>query len=282
MREKYNKKILFGCSFLAYLSVVSCSTFFKQNSTLKQGQDAKIASLESEINRLNSEILTLQQDNNTSKKMLSSIQNDLQSQNEELSTQKKNIAILGRGLRSGIFEELPEDKTNNMVKSLSSSSMLPDLTNGRSGFIDQQSAINTTPNGTKEKKEDLQGPKELLANAEIKMRKYEFKDALAKLDELKKKFPDYNDNGRSFLLSAEAWLKLKEYDNVIPEIRNFYLKYPTNADIAYAKLLEGQANEGNGSFEKAAMLYNEVISLSPQSSLAQSARDGMLRMRDQK
>ncbi|MES2615658.1 MAG: outer membrane protein assembly factor BamD [Bdellovibrionota bacterium] len=226
-------------------------------------------------------VLNLERDNDISKKLISAIQNDLQSQNEEVATQKKNISILNRGLRSGIFEELPGDKQANAVKNLSST-MLPDFTNGRSGFQDASGKMMAAPVAVDLKKDTILEPKDLLANAEIKIRKSEYREGLMKLDELRKKFPNYDDNGRSFLLAAEAWLKLKEYNNVIPEIRNFYLKYQTSADLAYAKLLEGQANEGNGSFEKAATLYNEVISLSPQSTLAQTARDGMLRMRDQK
>ena len=76
--------------------------------------------------------------------------------------------------------------------------------------------------------------------------------------------------------------KLKDYNNVLSEIHSFYLKYPENADLTYAKLLEGQSNEGLGRYESAASLYGEVISLSPQSAYAAKARNGMLRMRDQK
>ena len=258
--------ILFNCS------IISC------NSTAGlTDHEKRIGELEDSVTHFKSEIANLEQDNESSKKLIASMQNDLQSQNEEIETQKKNISILKRGLRSGIFEELPSDTANNKAKN-SNTTLLPDFVNGRTGFTENP----MLPIEMKENKQDPVGPKELLAYAEIKIRKSEFKEGLIKLDELRKKFPNFDDNGRSFLLSAEAWLKLKEYNNVTPEIRNFYLKYPTSADLAYAKLLEGQATEGNGSFEKAATLYNEVISLSPQSTLAQSARDGMLRMRDQK
>lgn len=266
------------------LIIIACVSLYSCQSTSQdiKENDKKITALEEAMNSLKFQIANIEQDNTISKKLMASMQNDLQSQNEEIATQKKNIDILKRGLRSGIFEELPEDKKTNTTEKNENMTMLPDFVNGRSKFTENSETIKSTASDTNETKEDPIGPKELLANAEIKIRKSEFKEGLLKLDELKKKFPNFDDNGRSFLLAAEAWLKLKEYNNVIPEIRNFYLKYPTSAELAYAKLLEGQATEGNGSFEKAATLYNEVISLSPQSTLAQSARDGMLRMRDQK
>lgn len=233
-----------------------------------------------ELEQLKDQIKTLINDENESKKLLMSIQMDLQSQREILATEKKNIAILRRGLRSGMFEELPEDKHNIELKD-TSKTMLPNLLNSHTGFTENKdTAIDTKPSAIIDKDSPV-GPKELLTSAQLKIQRDQLKEGLKDLDELKKNYPNFDDNGRSFLLAAEAWLKLKQYNNVIPEIQNFYLKYPSNAELAHAKLLEAQATEGNGLFEKAANLYAEVLSLSPRSSYAQAARDGMLRMRDE-
>ncbi len=282
IRNSLSIFFLFSLTFLT----ISCNSSGLHNideteETLTNDPKKRITNLESSMSNLKFQLKNLAQEYEISKKILSSLQNDMQSQNEELATQRKNIDILKRGLRSGLFEELPDDTTINPIKN-NNSTMLPDFTNGRSSFTDRANFLNSVSSGKTLNTNDPIGPKQLLASAEIKIRKAEYKKGLVELEELKKKFPNFDDGGRSFLLSAEAWVKLKEYENVLPEIRSFYLKYPTSAELAYAKLLEGQAYEGNGSFEKAATLYNEVISLSPQSTLAQSARNGMLRMSDQK
>lgn len=203
-----HRKLLCMSAFSLYLSVISCSTFSSKNTETSQDQEKRLAKLEENVSHLKFHVSELQQDNALSKKLIGAIENDLQAQNEELATQKKNVSILNRGLRSGIFEELPEDRANNSVKKLSSS-MLPDFANGRSGFDDSNNVTSMMPIENLETNEDPIGPKELLASAEIKIRKAEFKDGLLKLEELKKKFPNFDDNGRSFLLSAESWLKLK-------------------------------------------------------------------------
>ena len=84
------------------------------------------------------------------------------------------------------------------------------------------------------------------------------------------------------LLSSEAWLRLGEYNNVFNELRTFYIKFPNTPYLAHAKLLEAETYEKLNSKSKAAQIYQEVITLSPQSTDAQNARDGMLRMRDSK
>jgi TolA-binding protein len=288
MRKKLNKISYLINYFIITTVIISCQS--QKNAQTTEMIEAsnkltenKVDNLDKVIKELNEQILFLKKENEESKSQLASLHSKIDSQSEEIATDKKNISILNRGLRSGLFQELPEDKNIKKEKKEKKSNltMLPDLVNGRSEFT-QTNSLTEETNDDLFSNTDITGPKTLLANAEIKIRRSEFKDGLNKIEELKKKFPNYDDNGRSFLLAAEAWLKLKEYNNVIPEIRNFYLKYPISAELSYAKLLEAQANEGNGSFEKAAALYNEVISLSPDTPQAKTARNGMLRMRDQK
>ena len=263
------------------LAFSSCKTVDEPPIEKSQESQKGFEEIEKSIAQLKDQVAALQEQASANQKNVISLQNEFQSQNEEIMTQKKNISILNRGLRSGIFEELPEDIPKAKLKE-SKTTMLPDFVNGRSGFSEEKSELNRLEKDISNKKDSNIGPKDLLAHAEIKIRKSELKEGLIELDELKKNFPNFEDNGRAFLLAADAHIKLKEYDNALPEIRKFYLKYPTSVDIIYAKLLEAQCFEGKGSFERSANLYNEVISLSPQSRYAQLSKDGMLRMRDQK
>lgn len=276
MKNKHLMLYPIMCSFL----IISCNTT-ESSSPKNKEQHKVIIDLREQVQQLNDQISALQEENDENKKTNAIIENSYQSQREEIATLKKNIEILKRGIRSGIFEEFPED-TKETDSTAPHKTMLPDFTYGRTGFSETSEDLRTLPLSSKRKNEEAVGPKELLANAELKIRKSDFKMGLIQLDEFKKNFPNFDDKGRSFLLSAEAWINLREFNNALPEIRSFYLKYPTSPELAYAKLLEAQAFEGNESFEKAANLYNEVIYLSPQSKYAKSARESMQRMRDRK
>ena len=277
MKNKSIYLFLFPLSFL----LGSCQTKPPKELNKINENSAKLNEIDQKLIDLQMKTSRLQQENEEANKTISSLENEVQSQNEMILSQKKNISILKRGMRSGLFEELPEDAQDEPLKN-DKTSPLPNLTNGRSGLTEDLHLGKEDVPTKSEGRDYPIGPKELLASAEIKIRESHFKEGILQIDELKKKFPNFDDNGRSFLLAAEGWLKLKDYNNVLSEIHSFYLKYPENADLTYAKLLEGQSNEGLGRYESAASLYGEVISLSPQSAYAAKARNGMLRMRDQK
>ena len=256
MKNKSIYLFLFPLSFL----LGSCQTKPPKELNKINENSAKLNEIDQKLIDLQMKTSRLQQENEEANKTISSLENEVQSQNEMILSQKKNISILKRGMRSGLFEELPEDAQDEPLKN-DKTSPLPNLTNGRSGLTEDLHLGKEDVPTKSEGRDYPIGPKELLASAEIKIRESHFKEGILQIDELKKKFPNFDDNGRSFLLAAEGWL---------------------NADLTYAKLLEGQSNEGLGRYESAASLYGEVISLSPQSAYAAKARNGMLRMRDQK
>lgn len=80
------------------------------------------------------------------------------------------------------------------------------------------------------------------------------------------------------LNSIEMLFALKKYNNVLTAMRNFYLKYPKSGLLQRAKIVEARTYEKLGKAERAATVYGEVISLSPQTDYANEARAGMLRM----
>ncbi len=120
------------------------------------------------ILNLQNRVTSLEADNTQSKSLIASLKVDLQSQKEEMQTQKKNIAILKRGLRSGIFEEFPDDNPLNNLKD-TSQTMLPDLSGGKSGFIDGKSPYINSDGRKIEAGNQAISASQLLANAEIKI-----------------------------------------------------------------------------------------------------------------
>ena len=63
------------------------------------------------------------------------------------------------------------------------------------------------------------------------------------LNKLKKNYPNYDDKGHSYLLSGESWLRVREYNNVLNELRTLYQISHNSPELAHAKLLEGETYE---------------------------------------
>ncbi len=253
---------------------------FDNLDSVNKDHEMRIFALENTIKKLNFQINDLSNDNNISKRIISLLKNDTGSLNEQIATNRKEIEIIKRGLRSGIFED--QTSFDKQSKSSLGVTMLPDMTESRDIYTDKNNLTKVPLQSATATANEPIGPAQLIADAEIKLRQAQYGEAIISLNNMKKNYPNYDDNGKSLILSSEAWLRLGEYNNVFSEIRTFYIKYPNNPDLAHAKLLEGETYEKLNSKSKAAQLYQEVITLSPQSTDAQSARDGMLRMRDAK
>ncbi|KAB8030003.1 tetratricopeptide repeat protein [Fluviispira multicolorata] len=249
---------------------------------INKEQDKRILKLEKENKTLSFQVTDLIQDNRVSKKMITQLRNDVFSLSEVISTNRREIEIIKRGLRSGIFEDL--NPANKSPSSATGQSMLPDILESRYSFEERQNSI--TPESPKTEMNQPTAhslsPSQMLANAEIKIQQAQFGEAIVTIEDMKKNFPNYDDGGKSYILAAEAWFKMREYNNTFNELKSFYLKYPASSELSHAKLIEGKAYEKMDQKNKATDLYQEVITLAPQSNDAQNAREGMLRMRDAK
>ncbi|APJ04175.1 tetratricopeptide repeat protein [Silvanigrella aquatica] len=245
-------------------------------------REKHIMILENEIKKMSYQVNDLSQDNIVSKKVISYLKNDMNSLNEQLLSQRKEIEILKRGLRSGIFED--QASFEKQPPGIAGVTMLPDMMESRDIYTDKKMDSGGIPlqSATMMSNNEPMGPPQLLSEAEKKLTQGQFNEALTILNSIKKNFPNFEDNGKSLLLASEAWLRLGEYNNVFNELRTYYVKFPNTPELAHAKLMEGQTYEKLNSKSKAAQVYQEVISLSPQGTDAQNAREGLLRMRDAK
>lgn len=243
------------------------------------------------LEKIETMLYNLKIENETTKKNVSLLKQEMQANREELLSQKRNLEILRQGVRSGIFQDTYTDDSKTPQSTAAKESgrdehtpvSLPSFALGQEHFSEPDSSLEKEPSANTQIKKDFPtNPQELLALAADNIRKTNYQAALKLLNNLRQQFPNYDDQGESELLTAQSWLKLKEFDQVIPPLRNFYLKYPTSAHLAYAKLLEAQAQEANGNLESAGRLYHEVVSLSPESDCAELAKNGVLRIRNKK
>lgn len=247
--------------------------------SIDKNHEIRILSLENTVKKLDFIINDLNQDNIISKKIISLLKNDVNSLNEQITTNKKEIEILKRGLRSGIFEDqtsIDKQSPNNI-----GITMLPDMNEGMTILSDKNN-INNQKKISSQRLDDPIGPTQLIVNAENNLRLSKYEEVILILDNLKKNYPNYDDKGRSLLLSSEAFLRLENYNNVFNDLKVFYIKYPNSSELFHAKLIEGEAFEKLNNKSKAAKLYQDVCSLTPQSVDCQNAKEGLLRMRDAK
>lgn len=282
--RNYNEDKMMNEEKTENAAILSAASKFDVLEFSGKNHEFRIVDLENQIKKLNYLVSDLAHDNTVSKKIISILKNDVSSLLEQLATNKKEIEIIKRGIRSGIFED--QDLLEKQPPASLGISMLPDMTDGREVFTEKKESSLLSPKYSTSMRENTlaepTGPAQLLAEAEIKLRQAQYGEAILELNKLKKNYPNFDDKGHAYLLSGESWLRLGEYNNVLNELRTFYIKFPNSPELAHAKLLEGETYEKLNNKSKAAQLYQEVITLSPQSTDAQNARDGLLRMRDSK
>lgn len=101
-----------------------------------KNHEFRIVDLENQVKKLNYLINDLTQDNNVSKKIISILKNDVSSLTEQLATNKKEIEIIKRGIRSGIFEDQGSGEKQSPANI--GLSMLPDLNEGRDMYTEKK------------------------------------------------------------------------------------------------------------------------------------------------
>lgn len=252
-------------ALLLILSQVGCATF--PTGTQSPGRDHE------KLLEQQQQLELLVKDHAISKQHIAGLNSDVRSLFEQVSTLKRQLEVVRRGMRSGVFEEFAD--TGKFDVAHEKGPALPDLSFGRVQ-VSSVDSVRTQDEGLKLL------PEQLLADAELKMQRAQFGEAVVILTEIEKSAPNMRDEGRSLLLLAECWNKLGQFDNAQVVLRSFYLNHPTSPHVLKGKYLEALSNEGRGLKGRAVVLYREVVAGGPQTSLAQSAREAMQRLRDAK
>lgn len=234
----------------------------------------------------------LKAQNEKSKLHIAKLELEVQSLKEGVASLKRNVQVLNRGARSGVYYEDPNvdgtqtnlgfdelgSETGKTSESTASVLDVPTAKIDLHGIENRVTFEEAKPVET----DDVSVTGKMLAEAQLKMSKGQYGEAVVVLKELQTRFPDAQDGGAATLLQAEAWVQLKSYENVMPLLRSFYLKYPHSADLLRAKNIEARTYEGLGSKEKAANLYREIIAAGPTTAFAKDARGALQKLRDER
>lgn len=265
-----------------------------------------------ELDVIKESMQKVQADSKAAQGQVAHLTHEVQALRESLMHARRQIEILHRGSRSGLFEShTPIDvpASRDIAKATLPASLKPGtpaapdkttpLAAGAKGASAEEEHEDSDENTDEAEENEAAAsphsgaagatadtstvenlPTSLLADAEIKIQRAQYGEAVVSLSELQRKYPNNNDGGLSLLLLAECWYKLGESDNALVPLRSFYLKHPNSPDLLKGKLIEAQVNEKSGAREKASVVYKEIIALGPQTLYAQKARSGLARLRD--
>ncbi|MBX9702601.1 MAG: outer membrane protein assembly factor BamD [Silvanigrellaceae bacterium] len=209
---------------------------------------------------------------------------NLQTLNERILTLQKDLEIINRGVRSGIYENL-SSKMNMDKMLIEQKEKLPNAPfatgsiNTQVGVASSSSGeeISSSPFQLNNKKTEL----ELLADAEIKTQRKEFKQALESINILRKNYPNSVYKDREFVIAADSWFGLKEYQHTLSVVRDFYLSFPSgHQKTIKMQFMEALCYEAMGLKEKAATLFSEIIHKEPNSSYAKTSRKNLERLKN--
>ena len=277
----------YGWLFLI-LFTASCAS--QPNQDTKHPDETlltRIEASEKDGSELKTELGTLKTELERSKKDLALLHVSQQTLRETLLKTLREVETMSRGIRSGIWESSQKNLAPNQTGHDAAIGFLdvPALSHKATVDISPSVASGTkvaedSPNDISVTQDKIIGPARMLADAELKMRRRQYGEATALLAEYRTKFPNAEDGGTGDLMLAECWLKLAEFENVLPVVRKFYLEHPNSPDLLKVKLIEASSHQGLKSPERAALLYREVIALSPQSNHAQTARASLEKLRD--
>ena len=258
----------------------------------------------------------------STKTELASLRAEIQSLSERLRTTERNLEALQRTVRSGIWEQpnqaaqTPQNQNQSQNQSQNQNqnqNQSQSQIQSQSDFdVPQQeqtdrSVVESYSGPTRALISQKRSPREnnlresdahetgasssksddglairRLASAEMKMTAGQFSEALSLISEVEREFPNLNDGGKTFLLSAECNVQLQKPEAAIPTLRRFYLKFPRSPEILAAKLIEARAQLAQGASERAIAIYREVISLGPRTGYAQTARTALQKLRDER
>ena len=268
-----------------------------------------VARLVSELETLKKSSRETQAENQMSGEQLALLKVEIASLKEQQATMRRQLDVVKRGARSGIYEEQGGSKNGFKTSEFGAEKSaekatekplvnmdvpalkMPDMSKGRSAqSIPFETAENNSLASPSKEENDsssslatssrLSQPSQIFADAQLKMQRANYGEAIVDLAQLQKDKPNFEDNGLVALLLAECWLKIGQPENALPVLRSFYLKHPQSPDLLKAKMLEGRVLEKSGAREKALIVYREVLALGPETAFAREARTALGRMRD--
>ncbi len=211
---------------------------------------------------------------------LASLQTKVNTLEQEVLSLRASVASLKRAFRSGVF--VPKDNLSfESMGSHQNSSQGLDLPVGKEP--DWGEGIETEfPTGTQieASAERAESPAELLHEATEAIERANYGQAVVLLEQIKMKYPGFADEGISDVLLAESWLALNAPEKALPPLDHLMGVFPSSSHLPRAKLTQAKAYAQLGEKQRSTNLLLEVIALSPDSQAADHARRELSLMRN--
>ena len=274
------RKLFFGlivCTPLAGGCVSSPSSLEGADLEKKDTPGKTLASptaLEQRLGQLESKVSSLEAQLAASSAGQGQMEFKLQAQSSDIFQLKKKIFLNNQTKRSGSTLERPPLHATGHLPPQPEKELHDPPPQGEAVVQDFSKSLAATP-----LEHSQESASALLEIAKGKVSLGQFGDAVVVLSDLQSKAPQFEDSGESLLLLASCWMQLDEPQNVLPVVRQLYLRFPTSAFLLRAKLIEARAQEKIGAKQLSLSLLKEVLALRPTSLEAQEARALLARMR---
>lgn len=222
---------------------------------------------------------------------VASLQSKVESLERTVKTLRGEIALLKRGLRSGLFEDVngsaAAGANSNPTTDLGFEDTVgPDATGqdlaqsvAKEGNTDghQADLTDSTSLASLKKSEE---PNKLIEQALANVQSRDPAAALVALNTLREKYPGFPNEGLSDVLMAECWNALNSPEKALGPIERFLSIHSTSALLPRAKLAQALAYRTLGESQKSIQLLLEVIALAPETKTADAARARLAELRE--
>ena len=236
------------------------------NSSEPPSNNARLSGSE-----LDKDVKELQKEDNKQSEDLAQFKMMIQNLQEITDNLRKEVDILKRGTRSGLYEY----QGNSEEIKDDTGSLLPSYIPGPANLEDRKTRVTE---GTNHSHEYKLSPEKLLTRAQIEINRQLFKDSIKTLNQFHRMYPNSQNDDLYFVLKARSFKGLKLYQKALDSLRPLFLQYPHSKEIPNAKLIEGMIYMEIGTTHRAVDVFEYLIKKYPDQPAAIEAREKLSKL----
>ena len=248
--------------------ILGCASF-----TDKRTDSSETLPARPDRNDIQTRLNLLEQQNEDLRKDLINLSSKHDTLNEKNSTLRRQVELLQRGLKSGIFEwgdttGLDDTTEKKRVSSKTSAAQLGASlqTSLRQPIVDLPAFTGSTPEGLGQER----FPTIELARQQISAQKYPL--AAETLERIVASTSKADLQPQALLLLSDCYLKQQMAPQAQKHLTRYFKLWPQDSNRAWAQFLQGKIHVAEGRHQQAREAFQETLALEPQSPLGKMAQ----------